>query len=167
MFKFDSSFNVYLSTPGSSNHFYLNSKSRSKNLDNLPHGVGFGGYISPNADSFRIFISESDFSTATGTSGGSGYCSSFAAGSILPSFPSTFPLCSAEVYRILVLGISEIDVGMEGVQKERERKGIAVNKARKVDRAQFLDDFRNGMMDSKAFAHVGQVDRGRGGEDVS
>ncbi|GMH52117.1 hypothetical protein TrST_g4227 [Triparma strigata] len=166
LFTDSPTFKRYTSLPGSSNHFYLNSASRSKNLDNLPHGVGWGGYVSPNGDSFRVFLKEGDFSTAAGTSGGQGYCASFEAGEVLPSSEGGFSR-SCEVYRILVLGVSNIEVGMEGVRKERERKGIAVNKARKVDRAQFLDDFRNGTMESKAFAHVSQVDRGRAGEDAS
>jgi hypothetical protein len=34
-----------------------------------------------------------------------------------------------------------------------------------VDKAQFLDDFKSGLHESKAFAHQGHVDRGRVGED--
>ena len=49
--------------------------------------------------------------------------------------------------------------------KQREIKHAAIQKARKVDKAQFLDDFKSGLIESKAFAHREQI-RGREGACV-
>ena len=100
------------------------------------------------------------------TPGTSAHCNSFEPGPLLPSLPpgsvSTF-----DVLRVQVFGTSEIERGLEGLRLECERRGEAVRKARKVDRAAFLDDFRSGAIGSKAFSHVNQVDEGRVGDDVS
>merc|ERR1719491_2852149 len=44
--------------------------------------------------------------------------------------------------------------------KEREIVASNISKARKVDKAQFLDDFKSGLIESKAFQHQDQI-RGR------
>ena len=49
--------------------------------------------------------------------------------------------------------------------KARALKNAAIQKARKVDKAAFLDDFRSGVIDSKAFAHRQQV-QGRADVDL-
>ena len=51
-------FKTYIAVPGSENSVFVNSASRSKNLDALPRGVGWGGYVG----SFRCFLSEEEVS---------------------------------------------------------------------------------------------------------
>ena len=50
-------------------------------------------------------------------------------------------------------------------RKARELREETIRRSRKVDKAQFLDDFRSGAIASKAFAYREQID-GRADEDV-
>jgi hypothetical protein len=55
---------------------------------------------------------------------------------------------------------------LDGRHKARELRDEGIRRARKVDKAQFLDDFRSGAMESKAFAYEQQID-GRVEQDVN
>ena len=72
-----------------------------------------------------------------------------------------------DAVRIRVYGTKNVSLGLVSLNAEVERRKESVAKARKVDRAAFLDDFKSGVIESKAFAHASQVDRGRAGEDES
>ena len=144
-------------------HLYLNPSSRSKNLDGLPHGVGWGGYSSQGEMGFRIFLSEDDFMTVRCSPGTEHDCRTFQAGPLL----SSSCLGTAEVLRLRVYGTRDVSLGLSSLAEEATRRGEAIMKARKVDRAAFLDDFRSGVLESKAFAHTGQVDKGRAGDDCT
>lgn len=72
-----------------------------------------------------------------------------------------------DAVRIRVYGTKNISLGLASVRVEAGRRNDNVSKARKVDRAAFLDDFKSGVIESKAFSHVNQVDRGRAGDDKS
>jgi len=99
--------------------------------------------------------------------GTTAHCNSFEPGLLLPRSQDGSSTVSCDVLRVQVFGTSSVEAGLEGLRLEKERRGEAVRKARKVDRAAFLDDFKSGVIDSKAFSHVNQVDRGRAGDDRS
>ena len=68
-----------------------------------------------------------------------------------------------EIDNLEVWGVGGSEVVQEALGKRSEQRDIkdaAIQKARKVDKAQFLDDFRSGLIESKAFQHREQM-RGR------
>jgi hypothetical protein len=138
------------------NFMYCNSESRSRGYDGLAHGIGFGGDpLNP-----RLFISEAFDGCKAGASD-----LTFEAGRLLPprelGNPSKiFDLESLEVWGV---GGDGVVAGALGDRhKQREIVASNIRKARKVDKAQFLDDFQSGLIESKAFRHRGEM---RGRED--
>ena len=129
------------------NYMYCNSASRSKNYDGLSHGIGFGG----NAEKPRLYIAESfDGCMASGSD------LTFEAGALLP--PSTTAGVPAskffEIEALEVWGVGGDEVVAEALgARHKQREVVAANiiKARKVDKAAFLDDFKSGLIESKAF----------------
>ena len=63
-------------------------------------------------------------------------------------------------------GTEVVQVALGARDRQRDIKDAAIRKARKVDKAAFLDDFRSGLISSKAFAHREQM-RGRGSACVN
>ncbi|GMI20058.1 hypothetical protein TrRE_jg2514 [Triparma retinervis] len=157
-------FTVYLQRERSRepHHQYLNASSRSKNRDNLPHGVGWGGFTSQGEGGFRIFLPENEFMSPKCSPGTANDCRTFLPGPLLP----VECMGVGDAVRIRVYGTKNVSSGLLSLNAEAERRNQSVAKARKVDRAAFLDDFKNGVIESKAFAHTSQVDKGRAGEDV-
>ena len=134
------------------NFMYCNSHARSKGYDQQAHGIGFGGTTTEP----RLFFPES-FEQCMANSRDM----TFAHGQLLPDGQRFFELDSLEVWGV---GGSDVVAAALGAQHQvREVKAEGLRKARTVDRAQFLDDFQSGLIDSKAFAHRGQVDHGRAG----
>ncbi|GMI54231.1 hypothetical protein ScalyP_jg1247, partial [Parmales sp. scaly parma] len=154
------------------NYVYLNSKARSKGYDNLPWGLGFGGSLEGGA---RLWISEDledcRFRREDLT---------FQNGSGLPEKPKLtdlemmmqegfdfasdedegkFEILNLEVFA--VGGEEKIEKGLEARRVVRQERDREIQKARKVDKAQFYDDLSSGLFESKAFAHKDQVDRSR------
>jgi len=74
-----------------------------------------------------------------------------------------FEIQSMEVWG--VGGKDIVQAALDGRRKARELRDEGIRRARKVDKAQFLDDFRSGAIDSKAFAYKQQID-GRADADV-
>jgi len=144
-------------------HQYLNPSSRSKDRDNLPHGVGWGGFTSQGEGGFRIFLPEKEFMVPRCSQGSTNDCRTFLPGPLLP----VKCMGVGDAVRIRVYGTKNISLGLASVRAEARRRNDNVAKARKVDRAAFLDDFKSGVIESKAFTHVNQVDRGRAGDDKS
>ncbi|GMI27321.1 hypothetical protein TeGR_g10893 [Tetraparma gracilis] len=145
---------------GKANHLYINSSDRLSVDDGLPHGLGIGGYANPRYPDgdFRFFVS---FKGApyNGASDGT-----FGAGKLSPDEWNG----KGQLQDLVVLAVgSEDDVkaGIATRDEYRLNEAKRIAKARKVDKAQFLDDFKSGLHESKAFAHQGHVDRGRVGED--
>ena len=138
---------------GSNNFMYCNSESRSRGYDGQSHGIGFGGTI----EKPRLFIAESfDGCTASASD------LTFEAGSLLPPpeqkkgeliFATTnrkyFEIEALEVWG--VGGDSLVTAALGARSAQREVKAANIRKARKVDKAAFLDDLRSGLIESKAF----------------
>ncbi len=71
-----------------------------------------------------------------------------------------FDIDSLEVWG--VGGTDVVEEALGARAKQRDIRQAAINKARKVDKAAFLEDFQSGLIDSKAFAHRNQI-QGRDG----
>lgn len=128
---------------------YCNSHARSRGYDQQAHGIGFGGTV----DRPRLFLAES-FDNCRAAS----QDLTFEKGALLDTKSPTFEIDNLEVW-----GIGGTEVVLEALgerSKERGIKSAAIQKARKVDKAAFLDDFKSGLIESKAFAHRGEI-RGR------
>jgi TLD len=149
---------------GGGDHFmYCNSFARSRGYDQQAHGIGFGG----TTDNPRLFLAESfddcragsdDLTFGRGpllSSGGGGD-----GGSAPGSGETSFEIDNLEVWG--VGGTSVVKESLKARSLSRDIRSAAIQKARKVDKAAFLDDFKSGLIDSKAFAHRGQV-QGREG----
>jgi hypothetical protein len=144
---------VYRPTGNDRNFMYCNSFARSRGYDQQAHGIGFGGTI----DLPRLFIAESfDNCQAIAQD------MTFEKGALLskkvggPRF---------EIDNLEVWGVGGDEVVQEALgarRKQRDIRDAAIRKARKVDKAAFLDDFKSGIIESKAFAHRGQI-QGREG----
>jgi len=134
------------------NYMYCNSKARSKGYDGQAHGIGFGGTV----DCPRLFISET-FEGCVAASGDM----TFKAGTLLPPpLPDTPATKFFDIESVEVWGVGGDDIVAEALGSRDQQRQIAfanIQKARKVDKAQFLDDFNSGLFDSKAFAHKQQV----------
>lgn len=145
---------------GSTNYMYCNPEARSKGYDGLPHGIGFGG----NLERPRLFISEKLDSCVALANG-----LTFQYGELISPTPenslSQKTKGHFEVDRLEVWGVggeSTIKEALESRQGHRAIVDANIKKARKVDKAQFLDDFKSGLIESKAFQHREQM-RGRDG----
>ena len=141
-------------------YFHSNTNVQTNNpsrKDDLAVGLGFGGTVrSP-----RLFID-----------GNLEYCSvshqdtSFEEGHLgfpptndpfsPPSLSTTHDIYSLEVY-----AVGDEEMIHRGFRAQRQHRDIAdatLRNARTVDKAAFLGDMRNGFVETKTFAHRGQVD---------
>lgn len=144
---------VYRPTGTNSNFMYCNSFARSRGYDKQAHGIGFGGTVNEP----RLFIAESWDSCIA-----SARDLTFENGALLTSKSNRFTLEAMEVWG--VGGEEVVATALGHRAKARDVKDAAIRKARKVDKAAFLDDFRSGLISSKAFAHRQQA-RGRADAD--
>jgi len=69
-----------------------------------------------------------------------------------------FSICDLEVWG--VGGDEAVASGLDARRAQRAILDANIQKARKVDKAQFLDDFKSGLIESKAFQHRTEA-RGR------
>lgn len=143
---------VYRPRGNGTNYMYCNSEARSRGYDQLAHGIGFGGdSLQP-----RLFISES-FEGNLALS----QDMTFEPGPLLPRTEDgsmnkkTFEIDQLEVWG--VGGDAVVAEALESRVKARAVKDANIKKARKVDKAAFLDDFRSGIIESKAFKHREQI----------
>jgi hypothetical protein len=158
---------VYRPTLRNERYQYCNSSARSKGYDQQAHGLGFGGTVQRP----RLFLSETfddctaDRQDLTFDNGplivlpaddSGGAPSSLGASSFTPD--------SLQVWAVGGQAVVEAALQQRGQHRDVVEQGI--RRARKVDKAQFLDDFRSGVIDSKAFAHRQQID-GRADQDVA
>jgi hypothetical protein len=96
-----------------------------------------------------VIPSNDPFSTMFSPSSGVG-------GGASTSSTSTLHIDSLEIYAV---GDSEtIKRGFQAQNHYRDIADSTLRNARTVDKAAFLGDMRNGVIESKAFAHRGQVD---------
>ena len=139
---------------GQPNYMYCNSYARSKGYDQQAHGVGFGGTV----DQPRLFLAETfDYNdNYAGTQD-----VTYENGPFLPvtetgTYPKHFEVEALEVWGV---GGDEVVQQALGAQsKARSIRDAGIRKAKKVDRAAFLDDLRSGVVDSKMFQHRQQID---------
>lgn len=139
-------------SPSSGHFMYCNSFARSRGYDQQAHGIGFGGTV----DKPRLFLPESFDNCHAGSDD-----LTFEKGALLgtPGI-STFDIDTLEVWGV---GGSElVQESLKARKQQREYRQATIQKARKVDKAAFLDDLRSGLIESKAFAHRDQI-RGRQG----
>ena len=141
---------VYRPTGKDNKFMYCNSFARSRGYDKQAHGIGFGGTV----DKPRLFLTESFDDCWAGIQD-----LTFENGNLLAGKQSSnFVIDNLEVWG--VGGTEVVNEALGARSRERDIRQANINKARKVDKAAFLDDFRSGLIDSKAFAHRGQI-RGR------
>jgi len=133
---------------------YCNSSARSRGYDQQAHGIGFGG----TTDQPRLFLAESFDNCRAAAQD-----LTFESGRLLDHRGSTFEIDNLEVWG--VGGTEVVQEALGARSRQRDIKNAAIQKARKVDKAQFLDDFRSGLIESKAFQHRDQI-RGRDGAAI-
>ena len=156
LFQVSPSVGVYRPRGRGSNFMYCNSVSRSRGYDGLAHGIGFGG-----TDALpRLFIAET-FDGCVASSADL----TFEPGPLLPPASEGgggarkyFSICDLEVWG--VGGDEAVASGLGAREAQRAILDANIQKARKVDKAQFLDDFKSGLIESKAFQHRTEA-RGR------
>lgn len=150
---------VYRPTGSAKNYMYCNPSARSKGYDQQAHGIGFGGTV----DEPRFFIEESFDHCVAGNRD-----LTFENGSLLPKTESGGNRKDFEIDALEVWGVGGDDVVQQALGARaaaRNVKDESIQRARKVDKAAFLDDFRSGLIESKAFQHRGQV-QGRADVDL-
>jgi hypothetical protein len=137
---------VYRPSGNDTKFMYCNSFARSRGYDQLAHGIGFGG----STDQPRLFLSESFDNCRAAAQD-----MTFEKGPLLPGKDQHFVIDDLEVWG--VGGTAVVEEALADRKKSRGVRDAAIQKARKVDKAAFLDDFKSGLIDSKAFAHRGQI----------
>ena len=112
--------------------------------------------------SFRIF-SDEDFSPCAfkGSHFNGGSDGTFGEGKVVPDDWNG----RGQLQAMTVLAYCDVAAGLAAKNDYNVGEAKRIAQARKVDKAQFLDDFKSGLFESTAFAHVEQVDKGRVGED--
>jgi len=144
------------------NFMYCNSEARSRGYDQQAHGIGFGGSVHQP----RLFLEESLDHCYAGSGDltfDHGPLFVDASSDDADGLSSTTNKCHFELDQLEVWGVGGEDVVREALgdrQKARAIQDANLQKARKVDKAAFLDDFRSGLIESKAFKHRGEM-RGR------
>jgi TLD len=126
----------------------------------VPHGIGLGG----TEEGYRIFIPDTFENCRASDS-----CLTFEGGALMPDISTTesekwssgkyhFEIDQLEVWACG--GPEAIKHGMQVQEHERALREENIQKARKVDKAQFLDNaFDKEFLLSKTFAHKAQIDR--------
>jgi len=141
-------------------YFHSNTNVSTTNpsrKDDLAVGLGFGGSVRHP----RLFIDnhlEEASVSHQDTSFEEGYIGLPPSNDIFcsQSFSSTVHIDSLEVYAV---GDEEtIRRGFQAQYQHRDIADATLRNARTVDKAAFLGDMRNGVIETKAFAHRGQVD---------
>jgi hypothetical protein len=142
---------VYHPSGNGKNFMYCNANARSKGYDQQAHGIGFGGTVNDP----RLFISESfDHCQAASAD------MTFEKGRLLADGSGGSNGKHFEIDSLEVWGVGGTETVTEALGARAKQRGVrqaAINRARKVDKAAFLDDFQSGLFDSKAFAHRSQV----------
>ncbi len=150
---------IYRPSGNETNYMYCNSEARSRGYDGLSHGIGFGGTVGQP----RLFLNEA-FDACVASS----QDLTFESGPLLPrtgegGLRKYFEIESLEVWG--VGGEEVVNEALGARNRARELRDAAIRQSRKVDRAAFLDDFRSGLIESKAFKYRDEI-QGRGDVDV-
>jgi hypothetical protein len=151
---------VYRPCGGNNRNFvYCNSAARSRGYDQQAHGIGFGGAV----EEPRLFLSEEDLDNNCVAASQD---LTFENGALLP--PGHRSSKYFGVQGLEVWGVGDAETVRNALLARgtvRANTDEAIRRARKVDKAQFLDDFQAGTFASKAFQHRQQVD-GRADADL-
>jgi hypothetical protein len=145
---------VYRPTGSARNFMYCNSTARSKGYDQQAHGIGFGGTTGEP----RFFIEESFDHCFAGNRD-----LTFENGSLLPKTESGAVQTYFDIDALEVWGVGGDEVVKQALGARAAARGFkdeSIRRARKVDKAAFLDDFRSGLIESKAFQHREQIQGG-------
>ena len=149
---------VYRPSGNDNNFMYCNSFARSRGYDNQAHGIGFGGTVTEP----RLYIAEA-WEQCSASSRDLTFENGPLLGSSINTSNKQFDVEALEVWGV---GGKEVVAAALGDRvKARALKDAAIQKARKVDKAAFLDDFRSGIIESKAFKHREEA-RGRADADL-
>lgn len=148
------------------NYMYLHSTSNISNpsrKDDLALGIGFGGTVRRprlliDSQLEECIVSAHDTSFEEGCLGlpPPSFSDSPFSSQSTTSLSSTLRISSLEIY-----AVGDHDTIRLGFQAQCQHRDIAdatLRNARTVDKAAFLGDMRNGIIETKAFAHRGQVD---------
>lgn len=148
LFELEPELKVYRSEGGGENFMYLHSDRDSVACQGHPHGLGFGG----SPDKPRLFIPETFEQCSAGV-----LDKTFHPGELLPSESlEKFEIQCLEVWG--VGGDQIISQALHSRAGYRERSDTAVLRARKiVDKKQFVEDFKAGLLPSKLYPHAKEV----------
>jgi len=146
--------------------FHSNTNVNTSNpsrKDDLALGLGFGGTVRQprlfvNSQLEQCTLSHQDTSFEEGHLGFPPSDDPFAS----QSFSSTVSIDALEIYAV---GDKQtIRKGFKAQYQHRDIADATLRNARTVDKAAFLGDMQSGLIESKAFAHRGQVDGRAHGE---
>lgn len=133
-------------------------------LEPKKHFLTFESFLHSNSFcSPRLFITET-FENCVASSRDL----TFECGPLLPKTASGILQKNFDIETLEVWGVGGDEVVSQALGARHEQREITaanIRKARKVDKAAFLDDFQSGLIESKAFAHRGQM-RGRADPDA-
>lgn len=156
LFQLEPVTNVFRPRGMDRNYMYCNSAARSRGYDQLAHGIGFGGSTATTPSSKpRLYISECfDECIASPND------TTFDYGPLLPNNQREFDIDILEVWGCG--GDAAVQEALGARTRTREVIDANIRKAKKVDKAAFLDDLNSGLIESKAFRHREEI-RGREG----
>ncbi|KAL7548101.1 hypothetical protein ACHAWF_011391 [Thalassiosira exigua] len=141
-------------------YFHSNTNVNTTNpsrKDDFALGLGFGGTVRRprlfvNSNLEECLVSHQDTSFEEGCLGPPPSDDPFAS----QTSSSTLHIDSLEIYAV---GDEDtIATGFKAQYQHRDIADATLRNARTVDKAAFLGDMRNGVIETKAFAHRGQVD---------
>jgi len=129
-----------------SNFIYCRpSPPTAKRVNDAFYGIGFGGRKSAP----RVQINENLCGRVLP------HDDTFEQGNLLPpSYENTLFHFDVEVMEVWGVGDENIiQEALASRNAERHRRTALIEQAQKVDKSQFMDDFKSGFMQSKAFSH--------------
>ena len=146
-------------------YFHSNTNVVSNNIaknDELAEGFGFGGtlknprlFVDRSLEYCRVMSCDTSFEEGLlGFEPSDDPLSSSYYVSISSS--STLHIDTLEIYA--VGDMETIRRGFQALDQYRDIADANLRNARTVDKAAFMGDLRNGVIESKAFAHRGQID---------
>lgn len=130
---------------------YCQTNLKKSTNNNQKKGIGFGG----TAKQPRLFLNANDLEQCYF----SHQDSTFEQQIIIPSSYKEFDLSVIDIYGVGSTSMQQN--ALDGQKLHRDVVNASLQKARRVDKRAFLNDFRSGLIESKAFAHQDQVDKGR------
>lgn len=131
---------------------YCNSQTKLQGYNQLPRGIGFGGSTTRGP---RLFIDETFSGCYASTRDGT-----FQMGNLLPSKDSFSQKIFFNIHQLEVWGCGGEDVVTEALESRRQERSLRASQIqhyRRVDKSAFLTDLRTGLIESKAFGHMDEI----------